>query len=89
MFNDDHCERTVQKIGDYLDGALSAEDVSDWALDVIVKTKDLDELDVNVLGAIQCLLDLNDKGESWCPGREELEEWKMKLESLMMQEANK
>ena len=73
-------EKTIQKIQDYLNGDITDAAVSQWALDVIVETKQLGKLPEKVLSAIQCLVDLHDQGESWCPTREELERWKAELE---------
>jgi len=73
-------KRAIKIIKDYLGGTITDKEASDWALDVIVKTRDLEELPVSVLSAIQCLADLDDKGESWCPTRDELERWKTELE---------
>ena len=71
---------TIQNIKDYLNGEISGEEASKWALGIIVETKKLESFSERLLSAIQCLADLHDQGESWCPTREELEKWKTELE---------
>ena len=45
------CQKdTIQKIQDYLDGCITDEDVSKWALNVIVETKKLKSLHPSVNG---------------------------------------
>ncbi|MHC4527293.1 MAG: hypothetical protein ACYS29_05375 [Planctomycetota bacterium] len=73
-------KQTIEVIRDYLNGTITDTEASDWALDVIVKTKNLEELSTSVVSAIQCLADLHDRGESWQPSRNELEAWKTRLE---------
>ena len=60
-------------IDEYLGGALTAEDVSAWALNVVV-TPEWEHLPEAERHAVHLLFDLHDGEEApWAPSREALE----------------
>ena len=78
----DYRKRAIKVIKDYLEGIISNEEASDWALDMI-KSCNLKELPKDLASSIHLLFELHDAGEFWCPNREELEKSKAELERML------
>lgn len=60
-------------IDDYLAGRTRAEQVSQYALKLLV-ARDFDKLDKRIRYTTYLLLDLHDEGKPWSPGADELRE---------------
>ena len=71
-------EKVIKVIEDYTQGKIGNNEASDWALEVI-KGCDVEKWPKDLAEAVHLLFDLHDKGESWCPGREELKRCKAEL----------
>jgi len=69
----------IEKIDEYIAGTLTAEDLSRWAQDIIT-SNDHEAFSPKIRETIHALFDLHDIGESWCPAKEELLQYKQLLE---------
>ncbi len=74
-------EKTVEVIENYLNGTLSNNEASKWALDIII-SPDWEKLPEEISNAIHSLCDLDDVGKSWCPTRDELEKCKDAIKKM-------
>ena len=71
-------DQLIGRIDDFLAGRTSAEEVSDWALEVF-RELDMSTVPENVLYGVHLVADLHDTGEPWCPSADELRECRQLL----------